>query len=639
MPEKLKIEKTPETEIDPEIERRLKIIAQRVGGDFGMKLEIIPAGKRPKGLPELGSYFDPRETKIVFDPEDVKRDPQEAEFIAGHEGGHRAITRGPESIGLKKEKTEKVYGQLGFAFISNALEDPADNNWIKEKFPGLEPNIKNTYDKMLKASEKENIPLGLSHPEALQAARLLGYIPKFVHYGSEIIKYWHQGEFSKKLDPEVKKALDKTKKEAEEYFQTIPGSKPTEKEIIEKAKKRFLIDYEKIWPDVKKLVEKDLNNEKLRQMLMQGLGKDKLPKDLQKEGAPIPMDELSEGLKKKLKEVFDSLPDDLKKALKEQAEKQLKELEDKLSEGLRGKLNQDNPESHSERVIRIKKEHDDKEKGKREKEEIERARKEFEKKLEAQMSEYDKVYKEVKPLIDSLYRQLLKIFIPERHPRWKSGYPSGSRIDLAKAMQYEAERSKYTELWERKSIPRKIDYRFSLLNDLSSSMKFGGKIEEDFKAKVVIAETLNRLDLQYEIIGFTDAFDNNVKIYKDFRDKLNKEVRDRIGLMKKEVSGFTPTSSATKFASERLEENKGKHNFLITLTDGSPCPESSQLTKDFVKEARRKTNQKFIGLGLGSGTEHVKELYPNSIANISVKELPKKLARLFENMIKHPNKY
>ncbi len=684
MPEKLKIEEkkaSPETEIDPEVERRLKTIAQRVGGDFGMKLEIIPAGKRPTGEPELGTYFNPKETKIVFDPEDVKRDPQEAEFIAGHEGGHRAITRGPESIDLKKEKAEEIYRQLGFAFTFNALEDPADNNWIREKFPGLESNIKKTYDKMLEASDKEDTPLGLSHPEALQSTRLLGYVPKFVHYGSEIVKYWHKGELSKNLDPEVKKALDKTKKEAEEYFKTIPGSKPTEKQIIEKAKERFLVNYEKIWPEAKKLVNKDLNDEKLRQMLkqameQQGKGKpkkgegegegeggenplDKLPKDLQKElqdkvkqgekelkesgkegegATPIPMDKLSDGLKKKLKEAFDSLPEEQKKDLQEKAEQQLKELEDKLNEELEGKLNQDNPESHQQRVVRVKREQGTKGKRQKEKKEVERARKEFEKRLEAGMSEYDKAYKEVKPLIDDLYRQLLKIFIPEKHPRWKAGYPSGSKLNLPKAMQYEADRSKYTELWQRKTIPRKIDYRFSLLIDLSSSMS-GEKIEQTFRGLVVLTETLNRLDLKHEIIGFTSSFARNVKVYKEFKNKLSKDARDKISSMRRENMGSTPTSSATEFTSERLEENKGKHNFLITLTDGEPFPESSSLTKDFIKEARKTTNQKFIGLGLGSDTEHVKELYPNHIANISVKELPRKLAILFEEIIRHPTKY
>jgi len=639
MPEKINLEKekTPETGIDPEIERKLKIIAQRVGGDFGMKVEIIPAGKRPKGEPEVGSYFNPKETKIVFDPEHVKKDPEEAEFVAGHEGGHRAITRGPETIGLKKEKIQETYNQVGFAFTFNALEDPADNNWVREKFPGLEPNIKKIYDQDLEESEKKNVPLGLNHPEAFQSMKLLGYIPKFVYYGSEIIRYWHKGEFSIKLDPEVKKALDKTKKEAEDYFETIPGSKPTEKEIIEKAKERFLIDYEKIWPEVKKLVEQDLNNEKLRQMLMQGLGKDKLPKDLQQEGASVPMDELSEGLKKKLKEVFDSLPEEQKKELEEKAEKQLKEFEDKLNEELKGKLNQDNPESHEERAIRIKQEKEGKEKERQEKEEVEKARKEFEKKLEAQMSEYDKVYKEVKPLIDDLYRKLLKIFIPERHPRWKSGYPSGSRIDLAKAMQYEADRSKYTELWERKSIPQKIDYRFSLLIDLSYSMK-GEKIEQAFRGLVVLTETLNRLDLKHEIIGFTDTFSNNVKVYKEFKEKLSKEARERVSSMRGVKMGNTPTNSATRFASERLEENKGRYNFLITLTDGQPT-DDKEAVKTFIKQSGKTANQKFIGLGLGPSTGHVKELYPNSIANISIKELPQKLAQLFEEIIKHPGKY
>jgi len=130
-----------------------------------------------------------------------------------------------------------------------------------------------------------------------------------------------------------------------------------------------------------------------------------------------------------------------------------------------------------------------------------------------------------------------------------------------------------------------------------------------------------------------------VKVYKDFKDKLTKETRDKISSMRKEEMGSTPTSSATKFVSQRLEKNKGRHNFLLTLTDGAPYPENPQLAKDFIKMARQKTNQKFIGLGLGPGTDHVKEIYPASIPNISVEELPQKLAKLFEEIIKNPAKY
>ncbi len=74
-------------EIPNETLETLKIIAQRVGGDFGMKVEL--------GKPGGGSYFNPEDRSITFDPLHIKENPEKAKFVAGHEGAHRAITLGP----------------------------------------------------------------------------------------------------------------------------------------------------------------------------------------------------------------------------------------------------------------------------------------------------------------------------------------------------------------------------------------------------------------------------------------------------------------------------------------------------------------------------------------------------------------
>ena len=68
----------------------LELIAQRVGGDFGMKVKV--------GRPGGGSYFDPESVSITFDPTHLMEDIEDAKFVAGHEGAHRAITPNPKEI-------------------------------------------------------------------------------------------------------------------------------------------------------------------------------------------------------------------------------------------------------------------------------------------------------------------------------------------------------------------------------------------------------------------------------------------------------------------------------------------------------------------------------------------------------------
>jgi len=772
-------EKLEEIEILEEDWQVLKIIAQRVGGDFGMEVKL--------GEPGGGNFFNPEDGSITFDPLHIKENPEQAKFVAGHEGAHRAITPHLKELGLPPEKIRELYSQIGFGYLQNVIEDPTVNTWMGKRFPGLKSYTEKTYDEQFK---KENVVL--STPEVQRIAAYLGYWPRFAQYGSEIIREWHQKRFSQKLDPAVEKALQRTIDDARKSRTTIPNSQKSErKEIIQTAQERFRINTEYIWPEVKKLVEMDLHTEEKRQMLedfrqkqkeleqkrkemeqaqkegnkqkqeelqkeIEGLEKEldpfnSLPEDVKKElqeqidkavqeaaeklnreieekgrqaeeakqkqeqlekeiqdleekvkstqgkekeelerqiqkkkiekleqemkqqqaekelkdiqdaldniqsgeEMPYPEDKLSEKTKQELEKLFNKLPRQKREELKDKARKQLEDFEDTINKELGGKLNKDKPESHKERRERETREKEAEKnrlEAEKERERVEKERKEIkeiEKKLEElrreKMTEYDKAYEEVADIINSLYVRLKKFFLPERHPKWKKGYPTGSRLDLEKAMQAEADPRYLEKIWERKTIPHKLDYRFSVLVDLSGSM-MGEKIEETFKGVVVLIEVLERLGIQYEIIGFSDSS----KIFKGWKEKLSKELRDKLSGMKTWGGGGTATTEATQKAYQELLKNLGKDNFLITLTDGQPNNAES-LKKELEKIVKEK-KVKLVGIGLGPNTEFVQDFYKAafSLEKLKIseeercqgqKDFTEAFADLLEDMIRHPEKY
>lgn len=778
-------------EIPKEDFELIETIAKRVGGDFGMTVKL--------GEPGEGSFFDPENCSITFDPLHIKENLDQAKFIAGHEGAHRAITLNPIKFGLTEEQIKELYSQIGFGYIQNVIEDPAVNDWMREKFPGLDEYVKKFYNEQLK---EENV--ALTTPEIERIVTKIGYWPKFVQYGSEIIRYWHQKRFSKKLDPAVDKALKRTIKYVSESIKTIPDSKKVyldKKEIIEKAKKRFEINTNNVWLEVKKLIDLDLDTEKQRQMmqdfrkkekeleerrkelekvksrggkekeeelereikklekelepfnslqedvkkeLKEKIGeaikemverikkeneekkkqietikqeKEKLEKEIKdleeklkktegekekkelekqlkekkeeelikerkqedlKEGLkdfpiilleadfpitpegnlliPFPEDKLSEKTKNELKKLFKKLPKEKQKELEKHAERQLEDLEDVINKEITGKLNKDKPESHKE--IREKEEREKELEEERKKSEEEK--KELEKKLEEmrreKMTEYDKAYEDVSGVINSLYIRLKNFFIPERHPKWKKDYPTGSRINLEKTMQSEADPRYLDKIWERKTIPQKFDYRFSILVDLSGSMR-GEKIEETFKGLVILAEVLEKLKIRYEINGFQDTLIH----YKSFKERLNDEKRNKIATAKKEPfdnglnnkSQWNSDGYCLEQAYKRLIEDLGKDNFLIVLSDGMPVPDpihKSWDLNDVIAKIIKERKVKLIGIGLGPDTEHVEEYYPYGFANMTVrvseeekrngkKDFAEALADILEDMIRHPGKY
>ena len=701
-------------EVSPEVRERLEIIARIIGGDFGMKVDIADR-------PGIGSFFDSEQVKITFDPVQVAENPEEAEFVAAHEGGHRAISRSPDQIGVKDEKIEELYNSLGFGFLARSIEEPADNEWVRRKFAGIAEGMETVIKEMHRYEGDE--PAVLTDPEVMNIIPLLGYVPKFATYGPQIERHWLMGDFSKDLDPKVREALERTIKDAEKAYLSIPDSHPTEKEVRERARRRFSITVKDVWPEFKKLVEEDVDQEKLRQMtsdmmknafenmrkaledgepLPGPLGE--LPEDLSQElrekmkqaldnleqflkeegkkGSPqkgkegdsqeasegtsedeksegeageespshLPLPELSEKLRKALEKIFGKLPQDDQERYEEEARETLEELEDALNKDLDPKLAASHAPHHQELDEREGQEEENRRKM-REKEEAEQRYREIRRQLEEFQEQnlplYEHYYREVSQLIEDLYERLGKILAPTSFLQWEQGYPSGQRLTLKRAKDYAADKGDYKKMWERKTHPEKRDYKITLLVDLSGSMFEGSavKIQETFKGVVVLEETLYKLGIDTEVIGFTDAFPDDVFVFKSFGEEITDAVRQKMGAMLVSQNGWTPTSTATQFASDRLKEEPGDIKYLITLTDGIPMrPETnpvteSQQTHKVIQGIREQTNQRLVGIGLGPDTEHVQRFYPASVVCADVTAFPEEFADLVSDIIQNPAKY
>lgn len=595
-PEKEAEETVPAVEIPKKDWQTIEIIAKRVGGDFGMEIKL--------GKPGGGSFFNPEDGSITFDPLHIKEKPEEAKFVAGHEGSHRAITPGPREIGLSREQIQERYSQIGFGYLQNVIEDPAVNDWMRRCFPGLEPYTTNTYDERLK---EENAVL--STPEVQKIAAQLGYWPKFSQYGSEVIRDWHQKRFSKKLDPAVEKALKRTIGLARESIGIIPESRDR-KEIITKGQRRFENNTNYIWPEVKKLVEMDLHTEELRQMLNKPDFFDKLPKEAKAEikkvgGVPYPEDKLSKETKKEIEKLFKKLPQEKQRELRDKAKKQLEDFEDALNKGLEGKLNKNKPENHKERRKKEETKRGAAEKSLKVREERERIEQELERIRREKMTPYEKARNEVSPLIDDFYYRLRQILRPEEYGSEELGWPSGKEPDIARAMQAERDISQREKMWIRETSSGKKDYRFWHLIDLSGSMR-GTKIEETFKGFIVVGEGGDRLEnLNSENSTFhqgISGFHSKIFPFKEMRERFDQNIEGRLSTMLeriKDSDASTNTYAGTEMTLNKMKEGLGESgNFLLTYSDGEPNDDIREKLKKLLKESKEERKKLKLKTGL-----------------------------------------
>jgi len=697
---------TPEQQAEiKQKQQTLSSLAYFIGKDFRIPVEL--------NQPGAGWHWDFQENVIRIDPKDLLEKPMDyLRFVISHEGGHRRISR-VDSIPLEE------WRQPGFAFMMNAIEDPRDNNFVAESYPKFREQMSLAY--------KEDLDFEAKAKE--KADQKLGVRPRFMQAGFEYIKQWFREvegkdiELSPDLPEEVKAVVIATLDSARDSWLRYPSRQEADKseDLIKKyAQVSYEINRDEVWPEFKKLIDADIEDQKMQELLkdaqkgqegekkdqesgesgnMGGKGlpqelKDKLTPEEQKEleeaidkaildakkekdeakaqgdtlegaegkpeadssqesqsGKPVDINSLSEELKQKIKEYIESLSEEEQRELAEKAQAAFKEFEDALNEELQGKLS-DNPEKKAEREERAEPEKTKEMPGEKTREdlsdaameELRKYRERVAKELKKDANVYEEMRREVLPIIDKLETELREIFVARRAHGWKSGFTTGKRIDIKRRIQEKAKSvpAMESKAWQKREMPDEKDYAISLLVDLSGSMSRDNKIEETFKAVIVLSEVLNRLSINLEILGFNDR----IYEYQDFGEQMSKLIREHMGGMLEEVHDSGDTGKARwnddgwalEQASERLARQKADQKFLVVMSDGTPeespmHPRGKYELGKMIKKVLEETDIRLIGLGIGRGTEHVGTYYPNSIANVKVKEMADKLASLIKEVI------
>jgi Mg-chelatase subunit ChlD len=638
--------------ITDSLTREAESISLFIGGDYNMSVGLGPWGS--------GWHWDFVKNHVNMDPKDLATQPiEEVKGVAAHEGNHRLASRTKSVMDL--------WQNPGFSFGYNAVEDPRANEAGMHFNPGTRKWIRAYIEKDLQPGG------GLNYQEIPEETKKnLGYIPDYMKWGAEMIRYWHEKEFKKTIDTEqskkafldqildasVREAAGKTLDDFEKYYKTIPETKD-EMDIQWEAQKASQHFRDTIWPTYQKLVEKSYEDHSMVKMIEdmlkdkdgkngegqqgqtgqqgqgQGQGKGKsnsagIPKDIQDEidqkGSggessdsgvrKIPWDSLSDKVKDAVKKAFENLPDPKQEEYREQAKKELENAEDKANEKLRGKMNDPRyTKTHSEEAKEQEKEARDQE----ETGESRQSSKDMQKKMDTVTQTIpENPYAEFLGLPDvdkakrKLIAELKHVFEPTEDPdiRYAS---SGTSPSMRKAMQSEADPRKIN-IFERRGLPLEKRYRFVFLIDLSGSMT-GRKITETFKALIPIIEALNYFGIETEVQGFSGDLPGTVRIYKSAdTKKLDRKTRDAMGVLMSESGGGTPMKGAIQKSLTRLYKRMKQVNiertYFIPLTDGDPTDCSEEELFTYVKSIRKDRSIVTAGFGIGPDSDYVNRSFP-----------------------------
>ncbi|MCB0335213.1 MAG: hypothetical protein KDD62_02875, partial [Bdellovibrionales bacterium] len=261
------------------------------------------------------------------------------------------------------------------------------------------------------------------------------------------------------------------------------------------------------------------------------------------------------------------------------------------------------------------------------------------------LDRYLELGKEVFPYLLPLYRELSGEFTKRLRGATKTGLSEGVELELEEILQEQAAGIPLYEskAWIDYTSPTILDYGITLLIDLSGSMRFS-KITTATKGLILLSETLCKLGVKFELIGFN----GDLHHLKDFRTRFDDTVRARIGGLEHEVhreaASYNNDGFALWTASERLEAIPTREKRLIVISDGLPCPNALYSgaeweLKYIVDNIIKNTNQMLIGLGLGSGTAHVKDYYPFSLQDIELKDFVQEIAPLLRKVLVEQSVY
>ncbi|MFA7193812.1 MAG: hypothetical protein WC087_02765 [Candidatus Paceibacterota bacterium] len=674
-----------------EKQRQLTSLAYFIGKDFEIPVLLNEPG---------GSWhWNYQENYIKINPDDLLTRPMEyLRHVISHEGGHRRITK------VQGVVSDEILSQPGFSYLFNIVEDGRNDNFVTDAYPTYKEQTKLFFETQQAESDLRK-----------KSYKKLGYVPSFYQASFELLKQWFREysgkdfEIDQNLSDEVKDVVKKTLPSAQDYWWRYPDREEADDEntVIQYSKQSHEINQKKIWPHFQELMKKDIEFQKVLQVLktMSDKNDGEIPKELHSkltEEEKKIVTEIIENNHKVKKEIVSDIHTDVatgevdmdvveiekekEKAVsqaessflaeqvegmsmelrekliadveKKQQEYQemieeilnlFKELQDELSEHLQAKMIPENFETadledsgqteETEQPPAIDTPPKEFEK------DLEDAKKLFKNAVEKDSGLYDKTRNELLPIIDELENELREIFTARRANKWEPNKRQGKRLSIEKRIQEKAKNIPVVDSksWETRTFPKEKDYDFSILVDLSGSMH-GEKIQEAFKSIIVLAEVLNKLSINLEIIGFN----HSLYKYQEFGDHFDDEKRISMEGMIPAVHLPSARGNndgwAVSQASKDLRVQKGSEKFLIVLSDGLPAYSDRYQTEEYelkkvVQEVSNMTDQKIIGLGIGPQTEHVSNFYPNSIPNITVDKLPETLATLIKQLIAEGNNF
>ncbi|MBO6508748.1 MAG: hypothetical protein JJ979_09775 [Roseibium sp.] len=213
-------------------------------------------------------------------------------------------------------------------------------------------------------------------------------------------------------------------------------------------------------------------------------------------------------------------------------------------------------------------------------------------------------------------------------------------------------------IFRRKEVHTTKDTAVTLLIDNSGSMG-GAKMNTAMTAGFALSQTLERVSILNEVIGFTTAYTRNQDInpstvraeenrmgrrfnrvdplyhpiYKEFGERLTPPVKKRFadGRGNQAFLCANVDGESVLFAAWRLLARKEERKVMIVLSDGAPCGSGSRPHLKKTVEDCQRMGIEMIGIGIQSN--EVRHFYPRNFTINRPDELPEAVMKELKRIL------
>ncbi len=529
---------------------------------------------------------------------------ESADYCRGltlHEAAHATVTRIFDLLNPKIAQRREYHA------LFNVIEDCRIETWILERTPGARPWMTEYNDKLFTPILSGPLPHTLTG-----------------QYLAAILSHWWFNQYPEQLQPEVIEALEESRPSINRAIAAQPPSSIISSNI-----------YSEIY-------------QKHRSLTVIYLQSDRIAPPHEFECA-VRLRQLQMIIEIN-KEVFPIYSRLIETDQKQQGKQVLEADLTQLLEGLRGdhlststghqssserdrddRENQSDKESEAQRLNdELNAEHSpEKRRPLDEARPIEEMKREMQRALAIDPTDrYLRTWRQLSAEIDLLSDTLIRVIEKRVKPTWQRGCSSGVRLDLRRAMAFEADPRLYQSLWMRQVKPTKLDPAFTILIDISGSME-GENIQGAFKGLVLFTEVCARLNLPLELI----SFNHHAQQLKVWDRGIDESLRSRLGRLSQSVSGGTDLTAALKLTHDRIKHLSFKDRFLVTLSDGEPNDVNSVLREIKALESH---GVHCIGVGIGPDTERLRRFFSDGVYEVTPMELARQLGGLLDRLLRLP---